>query len=247
MIVAIDHAIAWGVLPGIERIDETINTVAQAQPDAIILSKGIARNCFSKHAGRVPLVIKLDSWTPFQPDFEIKLGKIDEAVRLGADAVSIGVTIGSKKQADILTQLAEFTRDAELAGMPIVAHVYPRGSQIKASEKYEAKTVAYAARVATEMGVEIIKTWYTGSLESFAKVIEAAAPGRVIVSGGARLTNVLEIFQTTRDALDAGAKGIAYGRNIWQCENPTKMVWLLKKVVHEGLCADEAIEIWKKK
>lgn len=247
LVVAMDHAIAWGVLPGIERIDETIKTVVQAQPDAVILSKGIAENCFSKHAGRVSLAIKLDSWTPFQPDFETKLGEIDEAVRLGADAVSIGVTIGSAKQADLLTRLAKFTREAELVGMPVMAHIYPRGSRIKASEKYEAKTVAYTARVATEMGVEIIKTWYTGSPESFAKVIEAAVPGKVIVSGGTKLANILEIFQTTRDAIDAGAKGVAYGRNVWQCENPIKMIWLLKKVVHEGLSADKAIEMWKKK
>jgi len=61
LIVAMDHAIAWGVLPGIERIDETLETVVQAYPNAVILQKGIAENCFSKYADRVSLIVKMDS------------------------------------------------------------------------------------------------------------------------------------------------------------------------------------------
>lgn len=247
LIIALDHAIAHGVLPGIERIDETLKMVVEAQPNAVILHKGIAENCFYNHAGRVSLVMKMDSFTPFHPNFDAPIAEIEEAVRLGADALAVGVTIGSDRQADLLTRLARFTREAELMGMPVATHIYPRGNLIKASERYKAKNVAYAARVAIELGVDIIKTFYTGSAESFAKVIEAAAPGKVLVAGGAKLANVVEIFQTTRDAIDVGAKGVAYGRNVWQCKNPTKIVCLLKKIIHQGLSVDKAIEIWKNK
>ena len=166
---------------------------------------------------------------------------------MGADALSVGVTIGGERQAELLTQLAKFTREAELMGMPVMAHIYPKGSLIKASERYQAKNIAYAARVATELGVDIIKTYYTGSAESFAKVVEAAAPAMVLVSGGAKSNNVLEVFQTTRDAIDVGARGVAYGRNVWQYENPTRIIHLFKKIIHEGLSIDKAIEIWKRK
>jgi len=166
---------------------------------------------------------------------------------LGTDALSIGVTIGGERQADLLTRVAKITREVELMGIPVVAHIYPRGNLIKASERHKAKNVAYSTRVATELGIDIIKTYYTGCPESFAKVIEAATPGIVLVSGGAKLTNTLEIFQRTRDAIDVGAKGVAYGRNVWQYENPTKIVRLLKKIIHDGLSVDRAIEIWKRK
>ena len=77
LIVAMDHAIAWGVLPGIERINETLKAVIQAEPNAVILHKGIADSCFSKYAGQASLIIKMNSFTPFHPDFETRLVEIE--------------------------------------------------------------------------------------------------------------------------------------------------------------------------
>ena len=181
--ITLDHAIARGVLPGMIRVDETLSAVMQGGPDAVTMHKGIAEKCFRPYAGQCGLIIKCSSFSPFHKTFDTWVTEIDEAVRLGADAVSMGVIIGDDRQPEALHSFGQFVRQAELAGMPVITHIYPRGNLIPPEERLSVENIRYAARVGAELGADIVKTEYTGSPESFHEVVEAC-PAMLVAAGG---------------------------------------------------------------
>ena len=150
--IAVDHAIGWGVIEGIEAIQETINRVAEARPDAITMQKGIATSCMEPWAGRQAFILKCTSFSPFYPDYDGYTASMHDAVRLGADAVAVGVATGGKAQPELLKTLAQFTEAALLLGFPVVTHIYPKGELIPLAERYSYAQVVYAARAAAEVG-----------------------------------------------------------------------------------------------
>jgi DhnA family fructose-bisphosphate aldolase class Ia len=240
--IALDHAVAWGVIEGIEKIQTTLDTVAASEPDAITIQKGIAEKCMGKWAGHQPFILKCSSFSPFYPCYDGYTGAVEDAIRLGADAVALGVTIGGKEQPELLKNLAIFTENASSYGLPVVTHIYPKGDLIPSSERYSYKHVAYAARAAAELGVDIVKTFYTGDPVSFRMVIEAC-PAYVVVSGGPKLDKLEDVFRMTRDAMDSGAAGITYGRNVWQRSNVGLVIKALKAIIHDNMSVENALKL----
>ena len=100
----------------------------------------------------------------------------------------------------------------------------------------------YAVRVAQELGIDIIKTSWTGSADTFAKAVELGAPAKVVISGGPRCATLRACFEMTKSGMDAGAAGITYGRNIWQHPYPDAVVAGLQEIVHNGATVDQAME-----
>jgi len=242
LVIAMDHPVGWGVIEGIGRIADAMAAIVKARPDAITMSKGIADKVFYKYAGQIPFILKCTTFAPYHPTYDTQIAWVDEAVRLGADAIACGATVCGEHQAELLAQLAAVVREATLAGLPTVTHIYPKGELIPDSERYSAEHVAYAARAGAELGVDIIKTFYTGDKASYAKVIESC-PARVVVSGGPKLPRVEDVFQMTYDAMSVGARGVTYGRNVWQADNPGAMVKALKHIIHNKGTVQEALDI----
>jgi DhnA family fructose-bisphosphate aldolase class Ia len=238
--VAIDHAPSYGVLDGLENINAVIEKVANSSPDAMLLMKGTAERCFQPYAGDISLLLKCSSLSPFHPEHDIWISHVEDAVRLGADAISMALTVGSVQQPALLSNLAALVREAEGAGMPVIVHAYPNGELVPPDERYTAGRVKYAARLGMELGVDIVKTFYTGSAESFAEVVETAAPALVVAAGGARLETDADVLHMAHNVVRAGAAGITFGRNIWQSANTGNMIRALKHIVHENGTVDEA-------
>jgi class I fructose-bisphosphate aldolase len=238
--VAIDHAPSYGVLDGLENIDAVIEKVANSKPDAILLMKGTAERCFQPYAGDISLILKCSSLSPFHPEHDIWVSHVEDAVRLGADAIAMALTIGSTQQPYLLSNLATLVREAERASMPVVVHAYPNGELVPPEEKYTAAQVKYAARLGMELGVDIVKTFYTGSAETFAEVVETAAPALVVAAGGPRLETDADVLQMAHNVVRAGAAGITFGRNIWQSKNASSMIRALRHIVHDKGKVDEA-------
>jgi DhnA family fructose-bisphosphate aldolase class Ia len=237
--IAIDHAPSYDVLPGLENIRHVVDEVARGGPEAIMLMKGTAERCFGAHAGRIALILKCSTLSPFHPEQDVWVSPVADAVRLGADAIAMAVTVGSTEQPQILASLAALVREAEAAGMPVIAHAYPNGSLVPPGERYSVARVGYAARLAMELGVDIVKTFYTGSAETFAKVIEIAAPALVVAAGGPRLASDVDALRMASDVVQAGAAGITFGRNVWQCDDIPGMIRAFKRIVHRGATVDE--------
>jgi DhnA family fructose-bisphosphate aldolase class Ia len=240
--VAIDHAPSYGVLNGLENIQQVTDHVASAGPDALLMMKGTAERCFAPHAGRVSLILKCSTLSPYHPERDVWVSHVEDALRLGADAIAMALTFGSQKQSHLLANLAALVREAEQVGLPVIVHAYPNGELVPPEERYTAARVGYASRAAMELGVDIIKTFYTGSAESFAQVVEMAAPALVVAAGGARLDTDADVLRMAHNVVQAKAEGITFGRNIWQRDNIGAMIQALKLVVHEDGSVDEALE-----
>lgn len=240
--LTVDHAIGRGVLPGLDSISDTLAKMTAGEPNAITMQKGIADKCFGLYAGKVPLVLKLTSFGVYHFDEDVLLADVEEAVCMGADAVSVGCIVGGDNQDEQIRQLAAVSKQAAAVGMPLISHIYPRGNHIPKNEQYSWQNVAYAARIAAELGVDIIKTNYTGDPESFSKVV-AAVPTRVAIAGGEKGNCIEDYLQMTRDVLDAGGIGATYGRFVFQYEHPTELVRALNAIVHENASVKEATEL----
>lgn len=239
--VAVDHAPSYGVLPGLENIQQVVDRVACAGPDALLLMKGTAVHCFRPYAGRVALILKSSTLSPYHPQQDVWTSRAEDAVRLGADAVAMALTVGSPQQADLLANLGALVREAERVAMPVIVHAYPNGERVPPDEIYSAERVGYAARLVMELGVDIVKTSYTGSAESFARVIEMAAPALVVAAGGPRLETDADVLRMAHGVVLAGGAGLTFGRNIWQSGNPAELIRALKHILHENRSVKEAL------
>ena len=244
LVIALDHAIGWGVIDGIADIQKTMERIIEAAPDAVTMLKGTAHKVFRPFAGSIPFILKCTTFSPYHPKFDAPVGSVEEAVRMGADAVAIGATLLTEQQAEMLSTLARFTAEAEKYGLPTVTHIYPKGAE--KGHEYDEEHVKYAARAAAELNVDIVKTFYTGDPVSYKRVVDAC-PSKLVVSGGPKLPSVRDVFQMTYDAMSIGASGVTYGRNVWQAENPGLIVKALMHIIHENGAVEEAMEIAKEK
>lgn len=204
---------------------------------AIALHIGLAEKYFHEYAGDVPLILKLNGKTSIPSDaqaFSPLTGTVEDAVRLGADAVGYTVYVGSPAQDRDFVQFAEVRSEALRLGMPLIVWAYPRGEAIgKKGGRESFYAVDYAARVAHELGADVVKLNYPSSsekdaespapynalrlspMEAFRKVVQSAGRSLVLVSGGEKVGDE-ELLRKVRSSMDAGATGIIFGRNLWQ-------------------------------
>ena len=232
---------ARGVMPGLDHIDNLIEKIVIGRPDALTMHKGLAEYCFHKHAGKVPLVVKCTTFSPVHPKQDVQVCTVDEAVSLGADAISVGAILLGDHQQSQLETLSKLSGEAHQKGMPVLAHIYPRGIA-DPKEWVKPQNLKYAVRAGAELGVNLVKTMYSGDVDSFASVVQAT-PAKVAVAGGdAGLHSVSECLQLARDVIDAGGVGITFGRCIFQYEKPENLIKALSKVIHDGFCVKDAVD-----
>lgn len=240
--VAVDQATARGVFDELMPIERKIDEIAAARPDAMTMHKGIADTCFHKHAGKTSLIFKASTFSPWQPNSDVQVANVEEAIRFGADAVSMGCIVGGDDQPEQLQNLATIAGEAHKVGLPVIAHIYPRGNQIPKTELNDWRHAAYAVRTGAEVGVDIVKTKYTGDPESFHKVV-SSTPAKVVVAGGDIGNNIEDYFQMVHDVIDAGGTGITFGRIVWNRPNPTAVVKAFKHIIHHNGTVKEAMKL----
>lgn len=243
VMVAVNHGLGMGPLQGIEYMDRTLKDIMEDAPDSLTIHKGIALRYMDEFAGKTSLILKCTNATRYRSPEETAVATVEEALTLGADAIAVGLTLCGEAEAQEIERAAAFIRTAEQFGIPTVTHSYPSGTLISDEERYNVEHVAYAVRVSLELGVDIIKTFWTGSQESFAKIVKIGSPAKVVISGGPKCDTLLQCFEMTKQGIDAGAAGITYGRNVWQHPHPAAVVSGLKAIVHHNATAAEALEI----
>lgn len=205
---------------------------------AIVFHIGLAEKYMKKYAGKVPLVLKVNGKTNLPPDdqaFSSLTSTVEDAVRLGADAIGYTLYVGSPSQDIDIAQFNEVRKDAERYGMPIIIWAYPRGAAIKAKGGQDSPyAIEYAARVACEVGADVVKINYpkvdapsiadspkpynTLKLteeEAVRRAVAAAGKTMVVFSGGSKVSDE-HLVNNARLAMDCGAAGLIFGRNMWQ-------------------------------
>jgi len=203
----------------------------------IVFHIGLATKYMQQYAGKVPLVLKINGKTNIPSDaqaFSPLDASVEDAVRLGADAVGYTLYVGSPAQDRDFLQFNQVRQDAEKYGMPIIIWAYPRGEAVKTKGGVDSLyAIDYAARVALELGADVVKLnvpehekisadqpkpyneMNEGYAGGIARVVHSAGRALVLFSGGSKLDDE-DLFMKARMAMENGATGLIFGRNLWQ-------------------------------
>ncbi|WP_254763070.1 2-amino-3,7-dideoxy-D-threo-hept-6-ulosonate synthase [Natrinema marinum] len=237
VIVPMDHGITMGAVQGLKDIESTIDGVTSGGADAVLTQKGIAPRVHENKNGK-GYIVHLNGSTTIGPDENDKrvTGTVEEAIRVGADAVSFHINVGSDHEPDQLTQLSEVTETAERFGMPVLAMAYARGPGV---DPEDPEALGHAVRLAEELGADIVKTGYSGDADSFQHVVESTRLP-VVIAGGSKGTD-RETIEMVRGVMDAGGAGVSMGRSIFQHDDPEAIARAVAGVVHHDLSTDDAL------
>jgi len=240
VIVALDHGLIDGPCEGFTPPGETIASVVAGGADAILTSFGIAE-AFAGELARVGLIVRSDgAETNLATASSGSLGQFfgpEDAMRLGADALVVTALPGSDKEAMTLENLAHTAAAAHRWGLPVLGEMVPGGFN-GPPETRGAEAIALAARLGAELGADFIKAPYCDDYET----VTSSTFVPVVILGGAK-GDESEMLANIRNAVDAGASGVAIGRNVFQCDDPTAMTKAIAAVVHEDATVDQDMAI----
>lgn len=235
--VPMDHGLTDGPIKGIESVEQAVERVSRGGATCVVLHKGMIKSLSRAH---LPVLMHLSASTSLgpEPNRKVRIGDVLEAVRLGADGVSVHVNIGGEpSEPDMLVKLGEVASEADELGMPLLAMMYARGPNVR--DKYDPNLIAHVARVGAELGADIVKVPYTGDPDTF-RIVTGGVSIPVIIAGGPKMKEDLDVLKMVADAMEAGAAGVAFGRNVFQHDNPEKMVRAIASIIFEGSSPEEA-------
>ncbi|HEY2576229.1 MAG TPA: 2-amino-3,7-dideoxy-D-threo-hept-6-ulosonate synthase [Streptosporangiaceae bacterium] len=236
LVVPMDHSVTDGPLtagPAMARgIDTLVGQIAGNGADAIVLHKGSLRHVSHHGFSDTALIVHLSASTSHAPDPDAKylVASVEECLRLGADAVSVHVNVGSAQERQQIGDLAAVADACDRWNVPLLAMMYPRGPKV--DNPRDPVLVAHAITIAADLGADIVKTLYVGSPATMADVVRSVSVP-VIVAGGPRQDGPAVLAYVT-DALRGGAAGVAMGRNVFQAADPGAMTRRLCAVIHPG-------------
>lgn len=243
MAITVDHSISRGIMTGLIHIQDTIDKIVAGAPNAITMTKGIAEQCFHQHAGKVSLLLKCSSYSPVAPTCDTVFGDVEEGIRMGADGVSVGAMVLGNYQDQQFAEIGKLAKDCMSYGIPLVGHIYPKGETVAPEDRTKWENIAYGVRAGAELGVDIIKTTYTGDPKTMAKVVEAC-PARVAIQGGDACKTIEDYMNMTYDAINkANVGGVVFGRFVWSYSDVTFLVKALGSIIHDKATPQQAMEM----
>ncbi len=205
----------------------------------IIFQKGVAEKYYD---GKIPLIIKVNGKTslPKGEPIASQICSVKQARALGAKAVGYTIYLGSAHENLMLHEFGRIQQEAHELGLAAVAWIYPRGEAVANDTAPE--IVAYAARAGLEAGADAVKIKYTGDPDTFRWAVRSAGAARVFMSGGPKAPTDEAFLTQVKGAIDAGASGLAVGRNVWQHERPLEMAAALREIILNGQSVETALK-----
>ncbi|MGM0397910.1 MAG: class I fructose-bisphosphate aldolase [Halobacteriota archaeon] len=245
LILAYDHGLEHGP-SDFESVPETMDpeTVWDiATHDAVTsfaVQKGIAEAYYPSYEDDVSLLAKVNGTSNlWMGEYDSAVNwTVDNAADLGADAVGFTLYGGSNNEVEMAEEFREAQESARDHDLPVVMWSYPRGQGVKNDTKDG--VIAYASRLALELGADVAKIKYPGSPEAMEWAVDAAGPVKVVMSGGSK-TDDRSFLESVDAVLQAGGSGLAVGRNVWQRENSMAMLDALEALIFEEQSVDEAL------
>ena len=242
--IAMDHGAIAGPLYGIENPTKIVQACVDAQVDGILTTKGFVDASLDAWDRSTALVLRLTGgFTVLGGRFEEELiVEPETALAYGASYAAITVKFGHEKEGRFIKQASLAIDRCHALGLPVMLEVMAKGTlQGEKFAAHDGEAVKMAARMGAELGADVIKTYYTGSIESFAKVV-ASCPVPIVILGGAKTNSIKDVFQDIYDSLEAGGRGIAVGRNIWEHGKVEKMLQAVNGLVHCGWSVERACD-----
>ncbi len=229
LVVAFDHALVLGPIPGTEDPLGKIRQFARADVDALLLNLGLIRQfADSPIAGPIPALIARLDWTTIWSAIgqngsgalhSALLARPEEALRHGADAVLTYLVVGTgdtEFEMREITRNAEVARECERVGIPLIVESLARGKDVR--NPGDPKWLDLHTRIAAELGADVVKTDYSGDVDSMRSVVKRC-PIPILVLGGSRHASDKRALDVVREVAAAGAAGVFFGRNVFQAEN----------------------------
>jgi DhnA family fructose-bisphosphate aldolase class Ia len=241
-ILAMDHGANFNVLPALRKPGQIIRECAAAGADAFLATAGLLDKFAADFLGK-GIILRIDGGISFLGSRDKALQTVvtpAQAVAMGADAIITMGFPGSKFEGEYLAACARNIQLAHQWGLPVAVEALPRGFE-GGEDARSPVNIAYACRQAAEFGADLVKTEYTGDKESMRELVASVYVPVVILGGGKKVPE-RQLLQEIRDALDAGAAGIAMGRNIWGHESPARYAAAIAKLIHEDASVDAALK-----
>lgn len=243
IISPLDDSLLAGPEAGLLDLSAVFSSIVEGGPNAVMGFRGLFER-FPHTGEKCGAILNITASTIRSTHTrKVTVATVEDSVELGALAVGVHVNIGSVYENEMLSILADSVRHARRFGMPVFALMYPRGEVNGKDNNYlderQSDIVGYTARVAhavrigVELGADFIKTTYTGSSDSFSRVIQASAGIPVLIAGGPK-KDATQSLQDAKGAIAAGAAGVAFGRNLFSRREPALFLRALKKVVFEN-------------
>ncbi len=225
VVCPLDFGGFMGPVQGIDDPPKIVGEVVAGGADAILVNPGVARSEWQSYAGRAGLIVRITGGsTRFSPNpaFHTLVCSVEEACAIGADAVCVMVLVGSEQEQEMFEIMGDVVSDAHGLGIPVLAEVIPADP----AHNFDPEWISVCARVGYELGADFIKTYFTS--EGFAHIVRACrAP--IIIAGGPKVADPNTVV---RQAMQCGAAGIAFGRNVFQSADPRAKVRELSAIVH---------------
>jgi len=239
-IVATEHGMIWGPDQGIEIMERMLTRVLAGGVDAIMASYGTARR-FAGLLSGVGLVLRMDGAGTILGRMDgpgAQFYTVEDALRLGADALCVSAFPGSPHEEATLEVLARVIREAHAWGLPVMAEMVPGG--FGSGPRFQTlESVSVAARVAAELGADWVKTTYVAGFEQVVQTCYVP----VVTLGGARQDDLRTTLAMVRAGMDAGAAGATIGRNVWKAPDPTRMASAVAAIIHRNATVEEALAL----
>ena len=234
MLLAYDQGLEHG--PSLDFNDKNVDPsyimdiAIKGKFNGIVFQKGLAEKYYT---GKVPLILKVNGKAALVKGEPMSRQNcsVEYALSLGAKAVGYTIYLGSQFEPEMFQEFGKIQEQAHKAGIPAIAWVYPRGASVQNDTSRE--IVAYAARAGLELGADAVKIKYTGDRETFSWAVKSAGKAMVFMSGGPKAPTDQEFLIQVQGAIDAGATGLAVGRNVWQNPDPLKIADELREVIFQ--------------
>lgn len=252
VIIPIDHGLGLGATTGLEDARAVLGRLVAAGIDGTLLSPGMARATADLFAQRHAPARVLTADLPLHSNvpgavetiraYDLIAG-VDDALRLGVECVKTMIIWGVEHelQMKMIARISELRRACNEWEMPLMIEPVLWGPAIPEEQRSDPAIIAHACRIAVEVGADILKAPYVADAAALRDLV-AQTPVPVVILGGKKVARVADVLEMAASATRAGVKGIVFGRNVWQHDNPTAMVAALSRVIHQGVPAAEAMD-----
>jgi 2-amino-4,5-dihydroxy-6-oxo-7-(phosphooxy)heptanoate synthase len=231
VVVPLDHSVSDGPFATAGELRSLAATAVNNGADALVLHKGRVAAVPDDIFARAALIVHLSASTMHAADCDAKVlvGTVEDALRAGADAVSVHVNVGSETEARQLADLGAIASACASWNMPLLAMLYPRGPRI--SDPHDLALLRHVVNIAADLGADIVKTLAPRRPEDMAAIVDSS-PIPVLAAGGPATGTVEEFAETARRLVKAGCSGLAVGRRIFSAADPGAAIRRLSEAVH---------------
>lgn len=234
VINALDHGVTCGPMKGIENLEEILTVIADSSSDAVVLHKGNIRSMSGMLPKSIGIIMHLSASVNFSPNANTKIlvSSVDEAVRMGADAVSIHVNLGLENDILMLKDFGKVSEECACFGMPLLVMVYPKMEMLSAQE--QVKYISHCIRICEELGADIVKIPYVAEYDAMEEILQYAHIP-VVMAGGENNWDEQGILEAVQYGIECGLSGVSMGRNVFQNKAPEVFLKKLCDMVHRPM------------